>query len=90
LLGRRPNHFRAERENTGAQLTLRKAIPHVFVASPEDVIIKKLEFFREGGSQKHLIEIKGILAQTPVDSSYLEDWISRLGLTQSWSAALQV
>jgi hypothetical protein len=30
-------------------------------ASPEDVIIKKLIYFREGGSEKHLRDIVGVL-----------------------------
>jgi hypothetical protein len=30
-------------------------------AAPEDVILKKLEYYREGGSEKHLRDIVGIL-----------------------------
>jgi hypothetical protein len=56
----------------------------VFVATAEDVIIKKLAFYREGGSEKHITDIRGILAQTSVDERYLNDWISRLGLTEEW------
>jgi hypothetical protein len=56
----------------------------VYLASPEDVIIKKLDFFREGGSEKHLRDIRGILAHTEIDKSYLEFWISKLGLSQEW------
>ena len=33
----------------------------IFIAPPEYVIINKLEFYREGKSQKHLTDIKGIL-----------------------------
>ncbi len=55
------------------------------VAAPEDVIIKKLEYFREGQSQKHLQDIRGILALTPVDESYLQSWIRRLGLANQWA-----
>lgn len=54
-------------------------------AAPEDVIIKKLDFYREGESEKHLIDIRGILAHTPVDTSYLNDWINRLGLAAEWA-----
>lgn len=56
----------------------------VYLASPEDVIIKKLDFFREGGSDKHLRDIRGILAHTKIDRTYLENWISKLGLTHQW------
>jgi hypothetical protein len=58
-----------------------------FVAAPEDVILKKLEFFREGGSAKHLLDIKGILAQTEIDMAYLEPWIDQLGLRAAWASA---
>src|SRR3990172_9148380 len=30
-------------------------------ATPEDVIIKKMDFYKEGGSEKHLRDITGIL-----------------------------
>ena len=60
------------------------------LAAPEDVILKKLDFFREGGSQKHLLDIKGILAQTEVDSSYLAEWVKLLGLESAWRSALAV
>jgi len=56
----------------------------VFVASPEDVILKKLDYFRQGGSQKHLGDIRGILAETPVDPSYLDHWLAELGLQREW------
>jgi hypothetical protein len=59
----------------------------VFIASPEDVIIKKLEYFKEGGSPKHLMDIRGILAITDLDRSYLEEWVTKLGLATEWSLA---
>jgi hypothetical protein len=36
---------------------------------PEYVVIKKLEFLREGGSEKHVRDIRGILAGIDVGSS---------------------
>lgn len=61
-----------------------------FIAAPEDVILKKLEFFREGESQKHLLDIKGILIQTKVDTHYLEGWVKQLGLQTQWEMAKQI
>jgi hypothetical protein len=52
-----------------------------WVAAPEDVIIGKLRFYRDGGSEKHLVDIRGILAQTKIDRFYLTDWVTRLELT---------
>lgn len=55
------------------------------MAAPEDVILKKLVFFREGGSGKHLRDIESILLTqglAGIDWRYLRDWASRLGVTE--------
>ena len=51
-------------------------------ASPEDVIIKKLEYYKLGGSDKHLRDIAGILRVTgdEVDRDSIGRWVARLGL----------
>ncbi len=56
-----------------------------YIASPEDVILKKLEFYREGGSEKHVTDIRGILTNTEVDRTYLDAWIGKLGLAEAWA-----
>jgi hypothetical protein len=56
-------------------------------APPESVIIHKLIFHREGGSEKHLEDIRGILVGTKVDLKMIAEWIDQLGLADSWSAA---
>jgi hypothetical protein len=56
-----------------------------YVASPEDIIVAKLEYYRLGGSEKHLKDIRGILAETPVDEDYLKQWVTKLGLGPQWS-----
>lgn len=63
----------------------------VAFASPEDVIIKKLEFFQEGGSEKHLSDIRGVLAVMgdEIDHSYINQWATKLGLTREWSIVLK-
>jgi hypothetical protein len=55
-------------------------------ASPEDVIVKKLEYYREGGSEKHIRDILGVLKirGDRVDRAYIAEWASRLGLTTEW------
>jgi len=53
-------------------------------ASPEDVILKKLEFYKEGGSSKHLRDIASMIAtqgEGSLDWQYMEDWAVRLGVT---------
>jgi len=57
-------------------------------AAPEDVILKKMEFYKEGGSEKHLRDITGILriSGDEVDRNYIVDWSDRLGLLEIWKA----
>ncbi len=56
----------------------------IWLAPPEYVIVGKLEFYREGGSEKHLRDIRGILAVTDVDRSRLEKEIEKRGLLEPW------
>jgi hypothetical protein len=56
----------------------------IWIAPPEYVIIGKLEFFREGGSEKHLRDIRGMLVATDVDLAFLQKEIARRGLTEFW------
>ena len=57
-------------------------------AAPEDVIIKKMEYYREGGSEKHLRDITGILKISGklIDRDYISEWAQHLGLTEIWAA----
>ena len=61
----------------------------VSVAPPEYVIVRKLEYFREGGSEKHLRDIRGILAVTGelLDQAELLQWVTRRGLMAEWEKA---
>lgn len=58
-----------------------------WIAPPEYVILRKLEFLREGGSDKHLRDIRFILAATPVDRAFIEREVSRLGVQAQWRLA---
>jgi len=61
----------------------------VWVASPEYVIVRKLEYFREGRSEKHLKDIAGILAISPdqIDFDQLQEKIRAYGLEKEWAEA---
>lgn len=61
------------------------------VASPEDVILNKLVFYRLGRSQKHLSDIANILKirGETLDRRYLEEWVLRLEVAEEWQAVLQ-
>jgi hypothetical protein len=62
----------------------------VAFASPEDVIIKKLQFYKDGGSQKHLRDVAGVVRVVgeELDHDYIEHWAQVLGLEEIWSAVL--
>jgi hypothetical protein len=57
-----------------------------FIA-PEDLILKKMDFFREGGSDKHLRDIRAMLkiSGEKIDLTYITDWATRLGLIEIWN-----
>ena len=61
-----------------------------YVACPEDVILGKLLYYQEGGSEKHLRDISGIMRINPslVDVDYLSKWAEQLGLSGVWEAVL--
>jgi hypothetical protein len=77
-------------ELAGWELAHRQRLPlgsgEAWFAPPESVVIYKLIFHREGGSEKHLEDIRGILSGTRVDQKIVTDWIDQLGLQESWAA----
>ena len=60
-----------------------------WVAPIEYVILRKLEYFREGGSEKHLRDIKSMLAVSSdlINEPELTQWIQRLNLDEQWKIA---
>ncbi len=58
----------------------------VSLAPPEYVILRKLEYYREGGSEKHLRDIRGMLAMSgqAIDHAELARWVDRRGLKAEW------
>lgn len=57
-------------------------------APPEYVIVRKLEYFREGGSQKHLRDIRSILdvSGDEIDHAVLADLVAKRQLAAQWAA----
>ena len=62
-----------------------------YTAAPEDVIIAKLWYYHEGGSDKHLRDIAAMLQVSGelIDRSYIEQWVQQLGYTEEWHAVLE-
>ena len=63
----------------------------ISLAPPEYVILWKLEFLREGGSQKHRRDIRGVLAVQAgsIDLELIEETSGELGLRDVWDKVLQ-
>ena len=53
------------------------------------MVLRKLEYFREGGRDKHQRDIRYIVAATPLDRAFLESEIVRLGLAEQWMRCQQ-
>ena len=56
----------------------------IWIAPPEYVVLRKLEFLRESGQDKHLRDIRFMLAVTALDLAFLEREVSRLGVEEEW------
>jgi hypothetical protein len=61
----------------------------IIVAPPECVIIRKLEYYREGGSDKHLRDIRAMLAVSGemINQVELNRWIELRQLQPEWKKA---
>jgi hypothetical protein len=62
----------------------------IVLAPPEYVILRKLQFHREGGSEKHLRDIQRMVVALGKDwdRAALEEKVGEYGLEESWSMAL--
>ena len=66
------------------QYTFEKTV--IRLAPPEYVILRKLEFYREGGSEKHLRDIRAMLAVSGelINHAELKNWIEERQLQAEW------
>jgi len=64
----------------------------IWVAPPEYVILRKLEYFREGKSEKHLRDIASILtiSHDRIDFDQLLGKIKKYGLGKEWKKAQKI
>lgn len=58
----------------------------VALAAPEYVIVRKLEYYREGRAEKHLRDVQSMLAVSgdQLNRMELQEWIKRRGLELEW------
>jgi hypothetical protein len=61
----------------------------VFVATPEDTILSKLEWAKLGESERQLLDVEGVVAMAgpALDLTYIERWARELDLTALWERA---
>lgn len=62
-----------------------------WIAAPEDVLIAKMRWHRESGSDRHLRDCVGILKVSGdlIDRDYVERWSSALDLLAIWRTLLE-
>ncbi|MGB6042857.1 MAG: hypothetical protein WBF93_06830 [Pirellulales bacterium] len=83
--------FNRSRLNRGQSITTGGAGRQARFASPEDAILKKLEYYREGGSEKHVRDIKGVLLiqGDAIDFDYLNNWAEYLRVVDQLKQILE-
>jgi hypothetical protein len=79
------SEFRRRRQIDLAGATL-------YVASPEDVLIAKLDWAKQGGSDRQLEDAAAIISTQgeDLDAQYVEQWVDTLGLHAQWRAAREI
>jgi hypothetical protein len=58
-----------------------------YFAAPEDVILKKLQYYQMGGSEKHLRDIASMLLiqRDNIDQKSITEWAAKLGVAEEWA-----
>lgn len=59
---------------------------NAFTASPEDIILSKMEYYNLNKSEIHIMDIVSILliSENEIDNNYLQDWIEKLNYQDIW------
>lgn len=63
----------------------------VWFASPEDVILKKLQYYLEGRSEKHIRDIAGVIRVQgdALDRTFISEWATRMNTIDAWLHILE-
>lgn len=61
------------------------------ISPPEELIVKKLEYYDQGGSDKHLRDIAGMLRISPdeIDLTRIAEYVRRLELGELWDLVMK-
>lgn len=70
----------------GRRLPALPGLTAVF-SSPEELIVKKLQYYQLGGSDKHLRDVRAMLeiSREEIDLGRIGEWIGRLDLAEAWA-----
>jgi hypothetical protein len=62
-----------------------------YVAAAEDIILGKLLYYQDGGSEKHIRDITGIMTRSreSIDRNYLDQTAVELGVDEEWQSILK-
>jgi hypothetical protein len=86
LLGEDPLHAWAFHRRVRISLEEEGAI---WLARPEYVVVRKLQYHQESGSERHLRDVAAMLeiSRETIDMPEVEGWAHRLGLEEALRAA---
>lgn len=72
------------------QSELLRRIVLAFEGADVEYLLKKLEYYRDGGTEKHLRDISGILRVSGdgLDLEYIKRWADAKDLSDVWLAVL--
>lgn len=70
----------------GQAATVEYRDSRIRIAPPEYVVVQKLEYYRAGGSEKHVRDIRAMMqiGWDQVDEGLLEEKVKELGLEKIW------
>ncbi len=76
--------FNQSRLSRGVSIKLDDQGRSARFASAEDAVLMKLKYYQQGGSDKHLRDIRGVLLVQgdAIDHAYLNTWAKTLGVTE--------
>lgn len=64
----------------------------LYIATPEDIVLSKLEWAKLGKSSRQIEDAAGILKvrSGELDRPYIEKWVAELGISFEWARARQL
>lgn len=85
------------RQRNFSRIEFERRLPHVvqgvqvYIATPEDIVIAKLEWAKMGESDRQIEDAAGVIATQgdSLDRAYVERWVRELELQEQWNRALE-